>query len=150
MYGGAAVHWHSRTQRCVATSSAEAEYMALSACSKDLMFVKQVWCFLCPSGRVPPLKFYEDNESAILIAKNSQSAKRTKHIDVACHYVRNLVEQGKVDVLHVASSDQHADTLTKPLGREIFERHRNYILNREEDVYCGPRHWSRMRREASS
>ena len=136
IYGGEAIQWYSPTQCCVATSSAEAAYMALSACSKELMFVKQVWCFLRPNGRIPPLNMFEDNESAILLAKHSLSSKRTKHIDVAYHYVRNLVEQGKVEVLHVMSTDQHADALTKALRRETFEDHRNYMLNREDEVHC--------------
>ena len=69
---------------------------------------------------MPPLKLYEGNESATLVAKNSQSSKKTKHIDVAYHYVRNVVGQRKIDVLHVASSDQHADSLTKALGGKFL------------------------------
>ena len=150
MYGGAAVHSYSRTQRCMATPWAEAEYIALSACSKELMFVKQVWSFLRPQHRAAPLKMYEDNQSAIFLAKNPQSSRKTKHIDVAYHYVRSLVEQGKIEVAHVTSEDQRADTLTKSLGREVFEGHRNCILNRNDDVHRRSKRLLDVVREASS
>ena len=118
--------------------------MALWACSKELMFVKQVWCFLRPNGRIPPLTMFEDNESAILLAKHSLSSKRTNHIDVPYHYVRNLVEQGKVEVLHVMSTDQHADALTKALRWETFEDHRNFMLNREDEAHCRRRKYKEV------
>ena len=82
------------------------------------MFAKQVWSFLRPRDRASPLKMYGD---------------------VSYHYDRNLVEQGKIDVSHVVSENQHADILTKSLGREVFEGHRKYILNRDDGVHRSSR-----------
>ena len=114
------------------------------------MFVKQVWIFLRPQDRASPLKMYEDNQPAIFLAKNPQSSRKTKHIDVSYHYVRSLVEQGKIDVVHVISEDQRADTLTESSGREAFESHWNFILNRNDDVYRSSMRLCEAVREASS
>ena len=129
MYGDSCIAWFSRTQRCVSTSSAEAEHISLAECSKEAMFVYHVLEFLEPGKRVPPVVLREDNEGAICLAQNPLSSGRTKHIDVRHHYIRDLVKRGRVQVEHVSSERQHADTLTKPLSVGSFKRHRNFLLN---------------------
>ena len=47
-----------------------------------------------------------------------------KHIDIRHHFIRDAKERGEIDIDHVPSADQTADILTKPLGRLLFERHR--------------------------
>jgi hypothetical protein len=58
--------------------------------------------------------------SAIALSKNPVYHERTKHIDVKHHYIRECVEDGKVEVDHVCTDDQLADILTKALGRVKF------------------------------
>jgi hypothetical protein len=57
---------------------------------------------------------------AIALSKNPVYHERTKHIDVKHHYIRECVEDGKVEVDHVCTDDQLADILTKALGHVKF------------------------------
>ena len=69
----AAVSWKSRKQGCVALSTAEAEYIALAAASQEAVWIKKLVAELMLSNEDDkPIKIYEDNQSAICIAKNQQ------------------------------------------------------------------------------
>ena len=56
----------------------------------------------------------------MLIANNTVFYKRTKHIAVRYHYIRQLINNGLLDLIHIASKDQKADGLTKPLDTGLF------------------------------
>lgn len=62
-----------------------------------------------------------DNQSAISLCKNPVFHDRSNHIDVRYHYVRTCVEEGKIEVKHVRTDEQHADILTKALARFRFQ-----------------------------
>ena len=128
-YGRSCVSWFSRTQKCVSTSSSEAEYISLAECTKEAMFVRYVLEFLEPGKRLPPIVLREDKEGAIHLAQNPLSSGRTKHIDVRYHFVRDLVKKGQVRIEYVPSAEQHAESLTKPLSTGSFEYHRDILLN---------------------
>ena len=61
-----------------------------------------------------------DNTSAIYMAKNPVQHKRTKHIDIQHHFLRDNVEKGFIIMTFFATEDQIADIFTKALGREPF------------------------------
>ena len=60
-------------------------------------------------------EIYEDNQSCIFLAKNWET-KRSKHIDIQYHFVRDEVEKGSVKLVFVSSDYQLADFYTKGLG----------------------------------
>ena len=72
---------------------------------------------------------YEDNERTKVLAEKPQGSHRSKHIDVRFHFLRGLMRLGQVTIYSVASAEQHADILTKLLGREAFRRHRDFPIN---------------------
>ena len=61
-----------------------------------------------------------DNTSAINMAKNPVQHKRTKHIDIQHHFLRDNVEKGFIIMKFCATEDQIVDIFTKALGREPF------------------------------
>ena len=65
-----------------------------------------------------------DNSSAIALSKNSVFHKRTKHIDIKFHFIRELVSNGEIVLQHCRTEDQFADILTKPLAQKSFEHFR--------------------------
>lgn len=69
--GGTAVTWKSQKQSCVALSTAEAEYMALSSRAQDAVWMRELNSGLGNQQSQPTLIF-EDNQSAISKAKNPQ------------------------------------------------------------------------------
>jgi hypothetical protein len=50
-----------------------------------------------------------------------------KHIALDYHFVRQLVQMGKLRVAHISTRDQLADILTKPLSRARFSLLRDKI-----------------------
>ena len=84
--------------------------------------------FLRPSVEPRKIEVLEDNEGAIALAENPLSSCRSKHIDVRHHFLRNLTEEGVIEITHVPSEEQHADILTKALPRDLFEVHRDFAL----------------------
>jgi hypothetical protein len=56
-----------------------------------------------------------DNESAMKIVTNPVQHKRTKHIDIRHHILRDHVSKGDIVMEGVRTDDQSADILTKPL-----------------------------------
>jgi hypothetical protein len=114
MLNGAAVSWKSQRQQTVALSTAEAEYMALTAATQEAMFLKQLLHeFHQDSGS--PITIHEDNQSCIALSKNSMTTGRSKHMDVRYHFCREKVESGDIEVQYCATENMLADVLTKPL-----------------------------------
>ena len=60
-----------------------------------------------------PMPIYCDNQTDILIVGNLAFHKRTKHIEIDCHCIRDKVLMGVISIPHVSSSDQLADVFTK-------------------------------------
>ena len=120
--------WISRTQKCVTLSTTEAEYVAMGDGVKEALFVNGMLEFLRPSEKLGKIQVREDNEGAIALAENPLSSCNSKHIDVRHHFLRNLTEEGVLEISHVSSEGQHADILTKALPRDLFEVHRNFAL----------------------
>ncbi|KAI1004976.1 hypothetical protein K3495_g3239 [Podosphaera aphanis] len=92
MLGDGPICWQSKRQKSVATSSAEAEYVALSEASKLVVWVKRFLVELNSNDLLSGeggILTYTDNQSAMAIAKGTNSAK-TKHIDVAYRHTRGV------------------------------------------------------------
>jgi hypothetical protein len=124
-YSGGAIVWASRRLQSVSLSTTEAEYVAASEAAKDVVWLTRLFNEIAPFDATPVLQV--DNASAIKLAKNPIFHKRSKHIDVRAHFVRELVEEGKLIIEHIASKDQVADLLTKPIPSTQFRRLRDKI-----------------------
>ena len=111
--------WKTKKQSTVALSSAESEYIALSACICECLFLGQMLSEILDSS-VFPVYAYEDNQSCIRMASTLES-KRTKHIDVKHYFIRDCLEQGFVILNYVSTENQQADILTKALAVSKFK-----------------------------
>lgn len=69
---GAPVSWKSKKQACVALSTTEAEYMALSSAAQEATWIRQLTKDL-QNAQVKPTVIHEDNQAAICMAKNHSS-----------------------------------------------------------------------------
>ena len=129
MLGKAVVSHASKTQRVVATSTSEAEYIAATEGVKEALFARAVLSFVAPETSGASIRIFEDNQGAKALIENPLSSGRSKHIDVRFHFIRDMFRQKKIAVDYVKSEDQHADILTKALSKSIFESHRKYLMN---------------------
>ena len=119
----------SRTQKCVTSSTSEAEYVALGDAVKELFFLRQVWHFMLPRKVMPCLPVFEDNHGALQLAQNPITNSNSKHIDVRHHFLRERVRQRDIKVVQVPSRFQHANILTKALAFDLFAFHRKFLMN---------------------
>ena len=114
--GGTAVSWISRLQRVVALSSAEAEYVALTEASKEMIWLQR---FMEELGKKQESsRLYCDSQSAIHLAKNSAFHSKTKHIQLRYHFIRSVLEDRQLKLEKIHTSQNPADMLTKAVTRE--------------------------------
>ena len=95
-------------------SSTKAEYRSMALATCELIWLQQ----LLRDLHVPittTAKLFCDNKSAIHIAMNPVFHEQTKHIDIDCHTVRDQLKAERLQTLHVSTSNQLADILTKAL-----------------------------------
>ena len=119
MLSGGAISWSSRKQKCVALSTAEAEYVALSGAVQECIWLRQLEAELGSTSEGPTL-ILEDNQSAIAMAKNPQFHGRAKHIDIRHHFVREQVALGNIRLDYCSTTEMTADMLTKGLNCERY------------------------------
>ncbi|CAN0846213.1 Retrovirus-related Pol polyprotein from transposon TNT 1-94 [Linum grandiflorum] len=93
-FAGAAVSWQSRLQKCVALSTTEAEYIAVTEACKEVLWLKK---FLQELGI---------------------KQERSKHIDVRYHWIRDALEEKLLELDKVHTDDNGSDMMTKSLPSE--------------------------------
>ena len=81
-----------------------------------------------------------DNQAAIFLAINPAVERRTKHIDIRHHYIREQVETYVIDLYHIAGEENPADLFTKSLPVVKVEKFRSLIgLTQEPKLHTGTR-----------
>ncbi|GKB31634.1 hypothetical protein Tco_0871035 [Tanacetum coccineum] len=119
LLGDRLVSWSSKRQKSAAISSTEAEYIALSGCCAQVLWMRsQLTDYGLGFNKIP---MYCDNKSAIALCCNNVQHSRSKHIDIRYHFIKEQVENGVVELYFVKTEYQLADILTKALCREIIE-----------------------------
>ena len=126
---GAPVSWGSRKQDCVALSSCEAEIIALSEASKDVVYVRKLISGLDRSAIDGPTNLSTDNTGARDLAYNPEHHNRTKHVERRHFYVRDMVEKFELEVPFVGTLDNIADFFTKALEPKRFLTLRGLAMN---------------------
>ncbi|GJS60658.1 retrovirus-related pol polyprotein from transposon TNT 1-94 [Tanacetum coccineum] len=122
--GDKLVSWMSKKQDCTAMSSAEAEYVALSASCAQVMWMRtQLQDYGFNYNKIP---LYCDSQSAIAISCNPVQHSRTKHIHTRYHFIKEQVENGIIELYFVRTEYQLADMFTKALSEDRFQ----YLVRR--------------------
>lgn len=119
MSNGGAVSWEARKQNCVALSSTEAEYIAISEASKEAVFIKGFLSEILK--RNESVLLYNDSQSAQKLIKNPVYHNRTKHIDTRYHFIREVMSEGTIIVKYLSTNDMVADIFTKSLVKQKHE-----------------------------
>nr|GEU70317.1 retrovirus-related Pol polyprotein from transposon TNT 1-94 [Tanacetum cinerariifolium] len=116
------VSWSSKKQDCTALSIAEAEYVSLSACYAQVLWMRtQLTDYGFHFKKIP---IYCDSKSAIAISCNPVQHSRTKHIAVCYHFIKEHMEKGTIELYFVKMDYQLADIFTKALPAYRF----NYLV----------------------
>nr|GEV43314.1 retrovirus-related Pol polyprotein from transposon TNT 1-94 [Tanacetum cinerariifolium] len=122
--GDKLVNWSSKKQDCTLMSSVEAEYVSLSACCAQVLWLRtQLTDYGFHIDKIP---MYCDSKAAIAISCNLVKHSRTKHIDVRYHFIKDKVEKGIIELFFVGTEYQLADLFTKALSEDRFK----YLIRR--------------------
>lgn len=122
-FDGCPISWESRKQSSVALSSTEAEYMAASDAAKEAIYLKRLLKEIS-AWDGGPVTLHIDNQGAQKLAENPVYHKRSKHIDIKFHHIRDLVQNQEVKLVYCPTADMIADILTKNLPRV---KHCNFV-----------------------
>ncbi|GJY27484.1 retrovirus-related pol polyprotein from transposon TNT 1-94 [Tanacetum coccineum] len=124
LLGDRLVSWSSKRQKSAAISSTEAEYIALSGCCAQVLWMRsQLTDYGFGFNKIP---MYCDNKSAIALCCNNVQHSRSKHIDIRFHFIKEHVENGVIELYFVNMEYQLVDIFTKALGRERIE----FLINK--------------------
>ncbi|XP_062233842.1 uncharacterized mitochondrial protein AtMg00810-like [Phragmites australis] len=118
--GDSLVSWSSKRQPTVSHLSAEAEYHGVANAVAETCWLRQLLTEL-HSGVDKATIVYCDNISATYLASNPVPHRCTKHIELDVHFVREKVALGELRVLHVPSTHQFTDIMTKGLPTLMFD-----------------------------
>jgi len=127
LLNGAPIVWQSKCQKTVARSSCEAEYMAMSDATNEIVYVRHLLSDIVTV--LGPTTLHVDNKSAIFIGNQVAPTKLSRHIGVRYHNVQQEIQEEKVKLQYVPTRDQLADIMTKNLGSTIFTPLRNLLLS---------------------
>ncbi|GKC47123.1 hypothetical protein Tco_1064845 [Tanacetum coccineum] len=124
LLGDRLVSWSSKKQKCTAISSTEAEYIALSGCCAQILWMRsQLSDYGLGFCKIP---LYCDNKSAIVLCCHNVQHSRSKHIDIRHHFIKEQVENEVVELYFVRIEYQLADIFTKPLTRKRLK----FLINK--------------------
>ncbi|GKC23380.1 retrovirus-related pol polyprotein from transposon TNT 1-94 [Tanacetum coccineum] len=124
LLGDKLVSWSSKRQNSAAISSTKAEYIAMSGCCAQILWMRsQLTDYGLGFNKIP---MYYDNKSAIALCCNNVQHSRSKHIDIRFHFIKEQVENGVVELYFVNTEYQLADIFTKALWRERIE----FLINK--------------------
>ncbi|GJX39783.1 putative ribonuclease H-like domain-containing protein [Tanacetum coccineum] len=124
LLGDRLVSWSSKRQKSAVISSMEDEYIALSGCCAQILWMRsQLTDYGFVFNKIP---MYCDNKSAISLCCNNVQHSRSKHIDIRFHFIKEHVENGVIELYFVNTEYQLADIFTKALGRNRIK----FLINK--------------------
>jgi hypothetical protein len=113
------VSWSSRKQSTVSRSSTESKYKAIADATAELIWIQVLlWELGIPQLRSPTL--WCDNLGGTYLSANPIFHRRSKHIEVDYHFVRERVAAKQLDIRPISTKDQLDDVFTKPLSGPAF------------------------------
>uniref|UniRef100_A0A1Y1MVU2 Reverse transcriptase Ty1/copia-type domain-containing protein n=2 Tax=Photinus pyralis TaxID=7054 RepID=A0A1Y1MVU2_PHOPY len=116
-FGNGAVIWKSRKQKCVASSSTHAEYIALYESMCEFLWLQSLLRELSEEYLIYGREIvYCDNQGSIAIAENETITERSKHFVVKYNFVRECINNRMIKVEYIPSSENLADLFTKSLS----------------------------------
>ena len=116
-YYGSLIGTISKSQKTVALSSGEAEYIALVDIGKFGLYVRQLLLDVRSITECGTITIHTDNLAALEIATNAKYRGRSKHFEVRYHKIREWINRGIYTLKYCQTNDMIADILTKALPR---------------------------------
>lgn len=126
LLGSGAISWLSKKQPIVTLSTTEAEFVAAAGCASQAVWLRRVIAKLgCVLNKGTVV--YCDNSSTIKLSKNPVMHGRSRHIYVRFHFLRELVQNEVIKLVHCGTKEQVADLMTKPLQLDTFLKLKDHL-----------------------
>ena len=132
---GCPLIWKSQIQSSIALSTFHSECVRLSHSMRILIPLRALLLVVIAILDLPPAiastipyHVHEDNASALLLANSQHLNNRNKYLAVKLHHFWSRAKLVVIEVVKCDSKLMLADTFTKPLVREVFERLRLSIM----------------------
>lgn len=114
LLGGAPISWKSKKQSVVSRSSAEAEYRAMATTVNEVLWLRWLLKEL-NLEQTNPTQLFCDNLAVKHIANNPVFHERTKHVKMDCYFVKERVEQRKLNPFTLTQNHRLQTCLQRPL-----------------------------------
>ena len=124
---GCPVLWMSRRFATVASSTCQAEYMALGIGTRQVLWVRHLLRDILKQEMRGQLLC--DNQAAIRVSVDDSANKRVRHVDREFYLTNQALYKKKTELIWVPTKEQLAEILTKALPRDAFEHFRLKILS---------------------
>ena len=128
-HAGVPLVWASKLQTQFALSSAESEYIALSAATHvvkaTVYLLEEINDKVVPVKTTPVVicKCFEDNSAALEMARVHKLRPRTRHINSVYHHLQNEVANKRITIQAIGTDLQQADIFTKATVKAFFKKH---------------------------
>jgi len=99
----------------------EAEFMVFSKATTQALWLSKYFDEVGLSIN-KPLTIYADNSSSIANSLNDKNHRQTKHIDIRHHFIKEHTKMDSVVFYYILTTQNMADTLTKPLPRDTLRK----------------------------
>jgi hypothetical protein len=137
MVNNTPVSWVSKCQKTVESSTYGSELVA-SRIAVEMIISLRYFLSMLGVDLEPCSQLLGDNMAVVLNTTIPSSTLKKKHQACNYHKVRESIAAGFIKYGHVKSKDNVADLLTKPLGRNAFERLTSkYLFRRSQTVLEG-------------
>ena len=125
MMSSGAVAWSSKKQEIVTLSTTETEFISAAMCACQAIWLQ--WFLHQLNWNQTSCVIYCDNCSTIKLSKNRSMHRRSKHISIIYHFLRDMSKEGVIELKYCSSQEQIADIMTKPLKLDAFVKLRNQL-----------------------
>ncbi|KAE8909453.1 hypothetical protein PF005_g18783 [Phytophthora fragariae] len=127
MVAGIVVRWICKKQNCVALSTMEAEFVAASQTTADMLGLVEMLKEICVKTQVQSL-LHVDNQAAIAQKTSEDTTRRANHIDVRYKFIKDLFKKEVLKVEYCESKAMRAHNLTKVLPAPRLDELRGLVM----------------------
>lgn len=119
---GNPISWSSHIQQTVATSTCEAEILAIKEGVQDAVYFVHLIREIIQSNDFGPITIYNDNQSAIRTIESNGKFSNNRHYLTRINFIRDYIRQGFIRLIYKQTEEMLADGFTKALPKAKFEQ----------------------------
>jgi len=126
LLGKSPISWKSQMQRNITLSTAEAEFVSLTECTKQGLWIKSLFEEI--TKRKIKINIKVDNKACIAITEDENIKGRCKHMDIKYKFMREKLKHNEIKIEYIDTNNMLADPLTKPTSGTKINKFNNFIF----------------------